>query len=221
MCGRFVRKSSVPVIVKRFNVEKVLLPEVPPSYNISPDQDVLIINHEQNRQLLSCRWGFIPSWIRDISDGVKMINARAETVADKPAFRHSLRKHRCLVVADGFFEWGSYEGRKNPFYIRLKSEEPFGLAGMTSLWESPDGSVFFTCTIITTEPNELIKKIHHRMPVIIPKGSEDLWLESSIENKSRLLSLLKPYPSEDMDLYAVSSRVNSPLYDSPDNVQPI
>jgi len=221
MCGRFVRLSPTPVIVKRFNVEKTFLPEISPSYNISPDKDVLIVNQEQQRQLLHCRWGFIPSWVRDISKGGRMINARSETVADKPAFRNSFRKHRCLIVADGFFEWGSYLGRKNPFYIRLKSKEPFGFAGITSLWESPDGGILFTCAIITTKPNDLIKSVHHRMPVIIPRGSEDLWLESSIENKSTLLSILKPYPSNDMELYAVSRNVNSPLYDSPDNVKPI
>jgi putative SOS response-associated peptidase YedK len=217
MCGRFVRISSIPEIAKRFNVKKPFLPEISPSYNIAPNQEVIIINNTEGRQLLPCRWGFLPSWAKDISAGI--INARAETVAEKPAFRYALKKHRCLVVADGFYEWESKRDGKYPVYIKLKSDDTFGFAGMTNFWESPDGSIIFACTIITTESNDLIKPIHHRMPVIMPRENEDQWLDPSLEDKNALLSLLKPYLPEDMELYPVSPKMNSPVYDSPENIQ--
>lgn len=219
MCGRFVRTSSIPTITKRFNVNKLFLPEIPPSYNIAPNQEVIIISNAEERQLMPCRWGFIPSWAKDISKG--MINARAETVAEKPFFRYALNNHRCLIAADGFYEWGNKNGKKYPVYIKLKSGELFGFAGLYNFWESPDGSVIPTCTIITTEPNELIMPIHQRMPVIIQKDNEDQWLNPVLEDKNMLLPLLKPYPSEAMECYPVSPRMNSPLYNHPENIQPI
>ncbi|MCX5817808.1 MAG: SOS response-associated peptidase [Proteobacteria bacterium] len=220
MCGRFVRTSSIPVITKRFNVEKLFLPEIPPSYNIAPNQEVVIINNNGvAKQLLPCRWGFLPSWAKDMSMG--MINARAETVAEKPFFRYALNKHRCLIAADGFYEWGNKNSKRYPVYIKLKSGEPFGFAGLYNFWESPDGSMIPTCTIITAEPNELINPIHQRMPVIIPKDDEDQWLDPALEDKGILLQLLKPYPSGAMELYPVSPKMNSPLYNHPENIQPI
>jgi len=218
MCGRFVRISSIPVITKRFNVRKLILPEIPPSYNIAPNQEAIIINNTEERQLMSCRWGFPPSWAKDISMG--MINARAETVAEKPFFRYALKKHRCLIPADGFYEWGKKSGNKYPVYIKLKFGEPFGFAGFYNFWESPDGSMIPTYTIITTGSNELIMPIHQRMPVIIKKEEEDQWLDPALENKGILLPLLKPYPSEVMECYPVSPKMNSPLYDTPENIQP-
>jgi len=168
MCGRFVRITPIPVIAKKFKA-KQLLTNLAPSYNIAPSQKILIINDEGVRQLVQCTWGFIPSWAKDPSIGNKMINARSETVAEKPSFRPAFRKKRCLVIADGFYEWRTEGKRKFPMYIHLKSGEPFGFAGLYNVWTSPAGEKTCTCTIITTEANEAVRPIHDRMPVILPK----------------------------------------------------
>ena len=150
-----------------------------------------------------------------------MINARSETVATKPAFRHAFKKQRCLIVADGFYEWQSDGGEKYPLYIRLKSKEPFGFAGLYNIWESPDGSPVCTCTIITAEANELIQPVHDRMPVILPRDKEDFWLDPNNEDKEGLLKLLTPYLAREMELYPVTRRMNSPEYNSAENIEPV
>jgi putative SOS response-associated peptidase YedK len=212
----------IPVadIVKRFRVAKALNTTSRPSYNIAPSQDVITVNDVGARQLLSCRWGFIPTWAKDPSIGNKLINARSETVSTKPAFRHAFKTHRCLVVANGFYEWENRGGRKFPVYIRLKSKEPFGFAGLYNVWESSEGDAIRTCVIITTQANDLIQPIHERMPVILPKDKEDSWLDPNNEDKQQLLSVLAPYSSQEMELYPVSPWMNSPAYDSPENIRP-
>jgi len=219
MCGRFVRYSSVHQIMKEFDVEDPFF-ELHPGYNIAPGQEVAIIINDGKKRLTLCRWGFIPSWAKDPSVAYKMINARSESVADKPSLRGAFRSGRILVIADGFYEWKK-EGRvKIPVFIYLKSRRPFGFAGLFNLWISPRGERICTCTIITTEANRLLLPIHNRMPVILHKEYEDQWLNPA-QGTKELLSLLKPYPSNEMDYYPVSTLVNSPANNSPECIKPI
>ena len=220
MCGRFVRSSSVASIADEFNVGQASV-EMAPSYNISPTQDIIILNQIGARQLVKCRWGFIPSGAGDPSIGSRMINARAETVASKPAFKSAFKNQRCLVIADGFYEWVKAGNKKVPVYIRSKSGKPFGFAGLYNLWTSPEGERICTCTIITTASNELLAKVHDRMPAIIPKQKQDLWLNPGEIDPDILPELLKPFPSEELEMHQVSSKVNYPKYDSPDAIKPL
>jgi putative SOS response-associated peptidase YedK len=220
MCGRFVRITPIPVIAKKFKA-KQLFADLAPSYNIAPSQEIVIINDEGVRQLVQCTWGFIPSWAKDPSIGNKMINARSETVAEKPAFRSAFKKKRCLVIADGFYEWKTEGKRKFPMYIRLKSKEPFGFAGLYNVWKAPDGNQICTCTIITTEANEAVKPIHDRMPVILTRDKEEIWIDPATEDKEMLVGILKPYPSEEMEAYEVSTKVNFPQYNTSSNIKPL
>jgi putative SOS response-associated peptidase YedK len=220
MCGRFVCSSPLRVISQVFGVEQPHL-EFEPNYNTTPTQKILIINNEGRKQIVYCKWGFLPSWAKDPAVGNRMINARAETVATKPAFRSAFKKRRCLIVADGFFEWLEEGRRKVPVYIRLTSNEPFGFAGLYNTWISPEGEAVCTCTIITTEANRLLKEVHDRMPVIVPRDREDFWLDPMNEDHDSLLTVLKAYPSEEMEYYRVSPRMNSPAFKSPDNVVPV
>lgn len=220
MCGRFVRITPIPVIAEKFKAKQIIA-DLAPSYNIAPSQEVVIINDEGVRQLIQSKWGFIPSWAKDPSIGNKMINARSETVSEKPAFRSAFKKKRCLVIADGFYEWRTEGKRKFPMYIRLKSGDTFGFAGLYNVWTSADGKQICTSTIITTEANEAVKPIHDRMPVILPRDKEDIWISPALEDKEILLSVLKPYPVLEMEAYEVSTRVNSPQYNSPSNIKPI
>ena len=150
-----------------------------------------------------------------------MINARSETVAEKPAFRSAFKKKRCLVIADGFYEWRTEGKRKFPMYIRLKSKEPFGFAGLYNVWKAPDGNQLCTCTIITTEANEAVKQIHDRMPVILPRDKEDIWVDPATQDKGTLVGILKPYPAEEMEAYEVSTKVNFPQHNTSANLKPL
>ena len=219
MCGRFVRSSSSGRSANHFDVQQPSF-EIEPSYNIAPSHNILIIRNPGARQLANCRWGFMPSWAKDLSMGYKMINARVETITEKPSFRTAFRKHRCLVIANGFYEWQKDMKRKIPAYIRLKSGALFGFAGLYNTWNSPEGEEICTCTILTTESNELLSAIHDRMPVIVPHDKEDIWIAPDVEDVQLLKSFFSPFPSEEMVLARVSDRVNSPTYDSPENIKP-
>jgi putative SOS response-associated peptidase YedK len=207
-------------IAKRFGVAR-FLEEVGPRYNIAPTQTVIVVSDDGTRNLTQMQWGLIPAWAKDPAIGNRMINARAETVATKPAFRAALRKRRCLIPADGFYGWQPIGRRKQPVYIAMKSREPFSFAGLWESWTAPDGEEIKSCTIITTEANELLKPIHDRMPVILAKDAEAIWLDPTIQEPERLLSLLKPYPSVEMEVYPVSPKVNSPANDGPGCIQPL
>lgn len=220
MCGRFVRSSSVASIADEFNVGQASI-EMAPSYNISPTQDIVILNHRGVRQLIKCRWGFIPAGARDPSIGSSMINARAETVASKPAFRSAFENQRCLVIADGFYEWVKKGRKKVPVYVSLKTGKPFGLAGLYNPWTSPVGERICTCTIITTASNDLLALVHDRMPAIIPKEKQDVWLNPGELTPQLLPELLKPFPSEEMEMHEVSPKVNHSGYDSSDAIKPV
>jgi putative SOS response-associated peptidase YedK len=218
MCGRFTRSQSIETVAETFQVEQISF-DLGPSYNIAPTQKVAVVITDGIRQLVPVRWGLVPSWAKDPSIGSKMINARAETVTEKASYRNAFKKRRCLVVADGFYEWQNTGDAKRPMYIRLKSGKPFGFAGLYEVWKSPEGKELTTCTIITTEANELMKPIHERMPVIIPAEHLDKWLDPAIEGKEQLLDMLRPYPADEMEAYPVSKRVNSPRNNSPECIK--
>jgi len=192
-----------------------------PRYNIAPAQEVWVLVDDGTRRIETFRWGLVPSWAKDPKIGNKLINARAETLFEKPSFRAAVKQRRCLVLADGFYEWRKSDKGKIPLYIRLRSKRPFGFAGLWESWTSPDGEALKTCAIITTQANELMKPIHERMPVIVPQEQRDLWLNSKIQNETELASVLQPYPSEEMETYEVSRLVNSPANDQPECVQPM
>ncbi|MCI0487152.1 MAG: SOS response-associated peptidase [Blastocatellia bacterium] len=217
MCGRFVRESTIPDIAEAFGIENVSS-DLEPSYNIAPTQMIAAIIDDGQKQLVEVRWGLIPSWAEDPAIGNRMINARAETVTEKASFKNAFKKRRCLIVADGFYEWKKEGDSKRPVFIRLKSRRPFGFAGLYENWTSPLGEQITSCAIITTEPNDLMRTIHQRMPVIVPKDKEDLWLAGGDE--ADMLALLTPYSSEEMEAYGVSRKVNSPANDSPDCIRP-
>ncbi len=221
MCGRFSLTLSAEQIAARFGVS---IPEgYRPRYNIAPTQEIIaLVVDTQGRRFETFRWGLIPRWAKDPKIGNKLINARAETLFEKPSFRDAARSRRCLIVADGFYEWRQTpQGKRAPVYVRLKSKEPFGFAGLWDVWRSPEGQTLKTCTIITTEPNELIRPIHDRMPVIVPRELEELWLDPSPKAPGELARVLRPYRAEELELFAVSSLVNSPANDGPECIEPI
>jgi putative SOS response-associated peptidase YedK len=199
MCGRYVFSMGLYRVAEEFHVEEVD-GECGTGGEISPGQQVVaVVRHDRNR-LVNFRWGLIPSWAKDPSIGRKMFNARAETVAEKPSFRSAFRDRRCLVIAEGFYEWQKLGKAKKPMLIRLKSGRPFGFAGLYETWVSPDGETVRSCTIITTEANELIRPVHDRMPVILPAKNEAAWLAPENRDSGALLSMLKPYPAEEMEM---------------------
>jgi len=220
MCGRFTLTTNFGAIAQRFGVAR-FLEEIGPRYNIAPTQTVIVVNDDGTRHLPQMQWGLIPSWAKDPATGNRMINARAETVATRPAFRVALRKRRCLIPADGFYEWQPVGRRKQPVYITLKSREPFSFAGLWETWTSPEGEEVRSCTIITCEANDLMKPIHDRMPVILSKEAESVWLDPTIQDPALLLPLLVPYPAEEMEVYPVSTWVNNPEHDGAECVLPL
>lgn len=221
MCGRFVRKSTITVIEDEFDIYEVQW-AFEPSYNIAPSQDVACVIGNGGNKLVKFRWGLVPFWADDPSIGYKMINARAETVAQKRSFARAFKKQRCLVIADGFYEWRRLADgkRKVPMYVRLREDRPFGFAGLYENWKGKDGTVLQSCTIITTQPNELMVPIHNRMPVIITREQRKVWLDRAIEDPGVLMPLLTPYAAKEMDAYEVSKKVNSPSYNEPDCIRP-
>ncbi|MBE9077538.1 SOS response-associated peptidase [Romeria aff. gracilis LEGE 07310] len=223
MCGRFTQTQSGSAVAKAFQLSTVPSPQ--PRYNIAPTQPVsaIVENPEQGRQYRVFQWGLIPSWSKDPSIGSRLINARAETVAEKPSFRAAFKRRRCLVVADGFYEWQRVIGQKQkqPFYIQVGEGDLFGFAGLWEQWESGDGSYIESCTIITTEPNELMQPIHNRMPVILHPEDYDLWLDPRLEKGHSLQPLLRPYEPDPMQAYPVSLQVNNPRHEAADCIEPL
>lgn len=216
MCGRYTLTADAASIQLAFNLDSI--PDWQPRYNIAPSQLVPAITSKNARQLSFLKWGLVPSWAKDAAVGSKMINARAETAAEKPSFRAAFKHRRCLIPADGFFEWQG--SRKTPMYIYLENRTLFAFAG---LWESranPDGSRLETCTILTTEANELIRPLHHRMAVILAPENYDIWLSPGKVETAALMSLLSAYPAENMRVYEVSRQVNHPANDCPAVIEP-
>ncbi|MDR3602541.1 MAG: SOS response-associated peptidase [Desulfosporosinus sp.] len=217
MCGRF-SIIDIEDIRERFKTEPI---DLKPNYNVAPSQDVPVILNNGSNKLAMFRWGLIPFWAKDPSIGNKLINARAETLDEKPNFKTSLQRKRCLVVADGFYEWKIEGSTKRPFRITLKNNELFGFAGLWDTWKSPIGDIINSCSIITTTPNDLMAPIHNRMPVILSRDSELVWLDQSIVDSHLLKSLLVPYPADLMIAYEVSTLVNSPRNNGPECLGPV
>jgi putative SOS response-associated peptidase YedK len=222
-------------LAMQFGVPETAVATLPPSvprYNIAPTQPIAAIRlaEDGQRELTFFHWGLIPSWAKDVKIGSRMINARSETVTEKPSFRAAFKRRRCLIPADGFYEWQKQTNGKQPMFIRpAEGEEqpglslpkrPFALAGLWEVWRDPDGSALQSCTILTTTPNELMAPIHNRMPVIIEPEDYDLWLNPEPDPEQGL-HLLRPYPAEKMTAYPVSTVVNNPRNETPDCIQPI
>jgi putative SOS response-associated peptidase YedK len=222
MCGRFTLRAPASVVAEQFSLFE--MPPFAARFNIAPSQPVPVVRlapdrPEPQRELVWLRWGLIPRWADDPSIGNRMINARAESVAEKPAFRAALRQRRCLVVADGFYEWQKIDKRKQPHFIRMRDDRPFAFAGLWERWEGPQRGPIESCTLLTTDANDVVRPIHDRMPVILVPDAYALWLDPTVQQADKLLPLLKPYPSEAMIAYAVSPRVNSPTNDDPQCVE--
>ncbi|XGW00564.1 MAG: SOS response-associated peptidase [Leptolyngbya sp. BL-A-14] len=229
MCGRFSLTVPAATLAESFQLDA--LPEWMPRYNIAPTQTVAAIAmpparspnvrspniHLPHVRLL--RWGLVPSWAKDLTIGAKLINARAETVAEKPSFRTAFKQRRCLILADGFYEWQRLDRKtKQPYYFQLASQQPFAFAGLWERWQGDD-DVVETCTILTTEANELLQPVHDRMPVILAPESYEQWLAPTTAAET-LQRLLHPYDADGMKGYPVSTTVNSPVHDSPECVAP-
>ncbi len=215
MCGRFTLTLDPSDLREAF--PDFSIPEqYSPRYNVAPTQPILAVTNEGTNKADFFVWGLIPSWAKDPSIGNRMINARAETLAEKPSFRSAYKYHRCLILADGFYEWQAQPGQKAklPHFIHLKSGKPFAFAGLWEHWNSPDGSEVRSATIVTTEPNELMSRLHNRMPVILPRNAYAQWLDPAPRQPPSLQELLVPYPAEEMEAYPVSSLVNSPGNDT-------
>ena len=217
MCGRYTLHSSRARLLEKFGLDRA--DEVEPRYNIAPSQEVPVVRQQGDaRELVHLRWGLLPFWADDPRIGYKMINARAETVASKPAFRPAFRRRRCLVPADGFYEWKAQGRAKQPYYLRMQDGEVFAFAGLWEHWQG-EGEVVESFTIIVGPPNELGAPIHDRMPVILDPASYDRWLEPQAD-PAALAALLGPYPADAMEAYPVSRRVNRPANDDEQCIAP-
>lgn len=222
MCGRFTLTVNPADLQDTFS--NYSFPEkFGPRFNIAPTQPVLAIPNDDKFTADFFAWGLIPMWAKDPEIGNRLINARGETLAEKPSFRGSYRHKRCLILADGFYEWKTFGGRKTktPYYIHMQDRKPFAFAGLWDHWESPDGSSIRSCTIITTTPNELMASIHDRMPVILHPRDYARWLDSAPQTPENLQPLIRPYPADDMTAYPVSTLVNKVTNDSPELVVPV
>lgn len=222
MCGRFALTVD-PVDLQEAFPDFIFPTQYSARYNIAPTQPILALPNDGTNKADFFTWGLIPSWAKDPVIGSRMINARAETLAEKPAFRSAYKYHRCLIFTSGFFEWQAQPGGrpKIPYFIRLKSHAPFAFAGLWDQCESSDGSKVQSATIITTEPNDLLGKLHNRMPVILPPDTYTQWLESAPHQPADLQRLLVPFPSYGMEAYPVSTLVNRPACDQPECIAPL
>ncbi|MBM7645894.1 putative SOS response-associated peptidase YedK [Scopulibacillus daqui] len=212
MCGRFTFVHELNDLFAYYNIAQIDLP-FDKRYNIAPSQNVLaVVNDGNNNRIGYLKWGLIPAWTKDPKAGYKMINARAETIDEKPAYRRLLKRRRCIIPADSFFEWRKANDKKIPMRIKMKDDSIFSFAGLWDRWEN-NGQMIQSCTIITTAPNDLMKNIHDRMPAILSKDAESAWLDRSIDDEDCLKSLLTPYDANQMEAYEVSTLVNSPKND--------
>jgi putative SOS response-associated peptidase YedK len=242
MCGRFVSASSPTLLAERFQVGKVSVDEYEPSYNVAPRALVMAVRQRNDERVLSrLRWGLVPSWARDVSIGDRMINARAETVADKPAYKRPFAKKRCIIPADGFYEWKvvapptTPKGRpkKQPMFVHRRDGEPLAFAGLWDVWKVPEGidptaiegvgedGWLRSCVIVTTDANHLLEPIHDRMPVVLPESAWATWLDPANHDVRGLAQLLVPAPDELLEVWPVSTAVNTADNDSPDLVRPV
>lgn len=215
MCGRFAFDVDLETLKGRFSAGAEFQ-SLQPHFNVAPGMMMPIIVRNSPNKAILARWGLIPSWSKDPNIAYRTVNARAEGIADKPAFRGSFKHTRCLVPATGFFEWKHVNKEKIPYYIRLKDRDLFAFAGLYDTWHDAQDHPLTTFTIITTTPNSLMEPIHNRMPVVFSEKDEDTWLNPEETDRERLLKLLDPYPASGMEAYPVSTLVNSPANDTPD-----
>ena len=219
MCGRFTLRTTMPVLVEHFGLGQ--MPTLPPRYNIAPSQDVAVVRpcpQPPGRALSTMRWGLIPAWAREPASGPRLINARSETAARKPSFRAAFRHRRCLIPADGFYEWQKRAGGKQPYHIRLLDQQPMAFAGLWETWRPHDDVAtrpVETCTILTTRANSLMQPIHDRMPVILTPEDYAAWLDPESHDPDLLGQLLVPFPDDRLQAVAVSGHVNRPGNDDP------
>lgn len=225
MCGRFALISSPEQVAEQYDANPAALAGMPPAvprYNIAPTQPVLAVRHDRNgeRELTFFHWGLIPSWAKDTKFASKLINARSETVAEKPSFRTAFKRRRCIIPVDGFFEWQKTDSGKQPMYIHGADKLPLSFAGLWEMWSSPTGDMVQSCTILTTEPNEMMAQIHNRMPVILEEADWETWLNPE-PDPNDALHLLRPYPTHKMAAYPVSTVVNNPRNDVSATIEPL
>jgi putative SOS response-associated peptidase YedK len=220
MCGRSSLHDAPVSILERYHLPP-MLPGFTPRYNICPTQEqwTILLDEDNRPATRALRWGLVPSWAKDVSIGVKMINARAESLADRPSWETPLRSRRCLVLADGYYEWTGTGKSRTPWFFHMTDHQPFAMAGLWDRW-SRDGSQLDTCTIITTEAGPRLSTYHHRAPVILPMHAADKWLDRSVSSRAAL-TLLTPYEEADLLCHEVSRYVNSPANDSPDCITPV
>jgi len=216
MCGRYVVTTPGEVLAELFEIDEK--PHLAPRYNVAPTQEVAIVRARPGggRELAFAHWGLIPHWAKERAIGNRLINARGESLAEKPSFRDSFKRRRCLIAADGFYEWQKLDGRKQPWLVRLRDGAPFGFAGLWSSWtDKASGEIVDSCTIVTTAPNELLAPIHDRMPVIVPRGEHAAWLDPEVSDPERLAPLIASYPAAGMEAIRISEWVNNPRHDDP------
>lgn len=237
MCGRYSLFTRTEELVSRFDAEPARPLER--RYNCAPGQELPVVTNDAPEEFRSLKWGLVPDWADDSSVGTELINARAETVRDKPSFREAFERRRCLVVADGFYEWSARDGEKRPYRVAFEDDRPFAMAGLWERWrpertqtglsdfvggasggERPDADpdVLETFTIVTTDPNEALSDLHDRMPVVLDSDEESTWLHGGAEEAA---SLLDTHPGDEMDTYPVSTQVNNPANDAPELVEPV
>lgn len=221
MCGRFTLTLDPGELQALLDLGP-FVHIVQPRYNIAPSQPIPIVKHPEKREVELYKWGLVPSWADDPKIGYRMINARSETAYEKPSFRAAFSRRRCLILADGFFEWHAEKkgAPKTPYLFKLKNDHPFTFAGLYEHWQAPEGGELHTCTILTCPPNDLVKDYHDRMPVMLGEHTRWQWLEESTD-KETLLDFLIPYPAEEMKCYPVSRAVNSPENDGPEVLEPM
>jgi putative SOS response-associated peptidase YedK len=223
MCGRFSLTTERPDLIREFEIaEDRMVREWSPRYNLAPTQPVPVLLDENGPTIALFRWGLIPTGAKDPRVGSRMINARRETLAERPACREAFRRRRCLVLADGFYEWrDDGSGRpKVPHYIRLRSRRPFTFAGLWSPWNSPSEGWIRTVTVVTGEPNSLVRDVHDRMPVILPPENRDAWLSPDNEDEVALDAILRSFPPTEMEMFPVSRFVNSVAHEGPSCIDP-
>ncbi len=212
MCGRYTLHVTGEMLAEQFRLPEV--PALPPRYNIAPTQDVAVVRRKDSQYTLDMlRWGLIPAWADSDKIGARMINARTETVAEKPAFRAAFARRRCLIPADGFYEWQRTATSKQPFYFHLQTRQPFAFAGLWEQWRTQHGTLIESCTLLTTEANEVVRPVHARMPVILHEHDYALWLDPATQTADTLHPLLHAYPAAEMVAYPVSAYVNTPAHD--------
>jgi len=223
MCGRYALYRDIEQLKTRFPIDRVES-ETTPSYNVAPNQKVsVIIYREESNILNKMHWGLVPFWAKDTKIGSKMINARLETVATKPAFRDAFKKRRCLIPADGFYEWYGAKGQKQPVFITLPDKKPFVFAGLWEAWQdkAEPGNVYLSCTIITREAAGGLEQIHHRMPVVLAPKAYDAWMGPGKDEVESLLNILSWGSVADFSFYPVSKHVNSVQNNEPGNIEPV